>query len=255
LVPIQPGGSKPPFFCIPGNLGNVFVDLGGFAQHLGPDQPFYGLQDGIQNPARIEALAAHYIDEIQEVQPEGPYFLGGVCSGGVVAFEMAQQLLAQGQKVALLALVEPSPPPSPGLGTYVRLGTSILRRVLQRASHHSRSLAQPTSAQWITYVHLKAKLFANMWAVASYTPQIYPGWVDLFLGSESLASPSTNPQLDWRDLAASGLDIHTVPGNHAAITRTYDAIPDEAQVRLLAEALKNRIDDVMADEECGQESS
>jgi aspartate racemase len=253
LVPIQTGGSKPPFFCVPGNLGNVFVDLGGFAQHLGSDQPFYGLQDGIQNPTRIEALAANYVDEIQAVQPEGPYFLGGVCSGGVVAFEMAQQLLAQGQSVALLALVEPSPPPSPSLGNYVRLGTNILRRVLQRAGHHSRSFAQPTSEQWRTYAHLKAKLFANMWAVASYTPQMYPGWVDLFLGSDSLVNPSTNPQLGWRDLAAGGLDIHTVPGNHAAITRTYDAIPDEAQVRLLAEALKTCIDGVMADDSCRQE--
>jgi aspartate racemase len=245
LVAIQPGGSKPPFFCVPGNLGNVFVDLGGFAQHLGPDQPFYGLQDGIQNPIRIEALAAHYIDEMQAVQPEGPYFLGGVCSGGVVAFEMAQQLLVQGQKVALLALVEPSPPPAPSLRTYFRLGTSILRRVVQRFDHHSRSFAQPTSGQWRTYAHLKAKLVANMWAVASYPPQTYPGCIDLFLGNESLAISSTNSQLGWRDLAAGGLEIHAVPGNHATITRTYDAIPDESQVRLLAEALKVCIDGVM----------
>jgi aspartate racemase len=248
LVPMQPGGSNPPFFCVPGNLGNVFVDLGGFAQHLGPDQPFYGLQDGIQNPARIGALAARYVDEIQAVQPEGPYFLGGVCSGGVVAFEMAQQLLVQGQKVALLALVEPSPPSAPSLRTYFRLGTNILRRVLQRAGHHSRSFAQPTSGQWRTYAHQKAKLVANMWAVASYAPQTYAGWIDLFLGNESLSNSSTNSQLGWRNLAAGGLEIHAVPGNHATITRTYDAIPDESQVRLLAEALKACIDGVMTDD-------
>ena len=94
LVALQPHGYKPPFFCVPGNLGNVFVDLGDLAKHLGPDQPFYGLQDGIQNPAQIEALAVRYLDEIRTVQPEGPYLLGGVCSGSIVAFEMAQQLMA-----------------------------------------------------------------------------------------------------------------------------------------------------------------
>ncbi len=59
VVMIQPGDSRPPIFFLPGNLGNVFTDLGDLARHLGPDQPFYGLQDGIQNPARIDKLAAH----------------------------------------------------------------------------------------------------------------------------------------------------------------------------------------------------
>jgi aspartate racemase len=247
LVAIQPGGSKTPFFCVPGNLGNVFVDLGGFAQHLGPDQPFYGLQDGVQNPARIEALAAHYIDEMRTVQPEGPYLLGGVCSGGVVAFEMAQQLQTQDQKVALLALVEPSPPSVPSFRTYFKLGTSVLRRLVQRFDHLSHSFSKPTG-QWGAYARLKAKLVANMWAVVNYAPQTYPGWIALFLGNESLANSSANPQLGWRDLAAGGCDVHAVPGNHATITRTYDAIPDESQVQVLAEALKVCIDAVMADE-------
>ena len=87
-----------------------------------------------------------------------------------------------------------------------------------------------------------------MWAVASYAPQTYAGWIDLFLGNESLSNSSTNSQLGWRNLAAGGLEIHAVPGNHATITRTYDAIPDESQVRLLAEALKACIDGVMTDD-------
>jgi hypothetical protein len=73
LVALQPAGSKPPFFCVPGNLGNVFVDLGDLARHLGPDQPFYGLQDGLHNPSRIEAVAAYYLSESRSEQPEGPY--------------------------------------------------------------------------------------------------------------------------------------------------------------------------------------
>jgi aspartate racemase len=87
-----------------------------------------------------------------------------------------------------------------------------------------------------------------MWAVVNYAPQTYPGWIALFLGNESLANSSANPQLGWRDLAAGGCDVHAVPGNHATITRTYDAIPDESQVQVLAEALKVCIDAVMADE-------
>src|SRR5262249_11903943 len=96
LVAIQPSGSRPPFFFVHGHGGNVvrFRDL---AHHLGPDQPFFGLQavglDGKQ-PAytRMEEIAAHYLREIRAVQPAGPYYVGGFCFGGLVAFEMAQQL-------------------------------------------------------------------------------------------------------------------------------------------------------------------
>ena len=75
------------------------------------DQPFYGLEsvrrDGEEQPLiRDEAIAARYINEIQTVQPEDPYLLGGLSLGGVIAFEMAQQLQAEGQEVALLALFE-----------------------------------------------------------------------------------------------------------------------------------------------------
>jgi amino acid adenylation domain-containing protein len=107
LVPIQPKGSKPPIFCVHGGIGTVlfYRDL---ANHLGMDQPFYGLQakglDGIETPhSGIEEMASHYIEEIRTVQPEGPYFLGGYCLGGIVAFEMAKQLIGQGHEVALLA--------------------------------------------------------------------------------------------------------------------------------------------------------
>ncbi len=110
LVPMQVQGSNPPFFCAHGAGGNILIyrDL---ARHLGPDQPFYGLQsrglDGLQPfHVRIEDMAAHYIEEIRQVQPCGPYYLGGYCMGGTIALEMAQQLHAQGETVALLAFFE-----------------------------------------------------------------------------------------------------------------------------------------------------
>jgi acyl carrier protein len=98
LVAIQPGGSKPPLFCIHPVGGNVlcYRDL---AHYLGQEQPVYGLQavglDGKQAPyKRVEDMAAHYIREIRASQPEGPYLLAGHSSAGMVAFEMAQQLVA-----------------------------------------------------------------------------------------------------------------------------------------------------------------
>jgi thioesterase domain-containing protein len=67
--------------------------------------------DGLQPPfADIEAMAAYYIQEIRAIQPHGPYYLGGASYGGSVAFEMAQQLHAQGQHVALLAMFDNEPP-------------------------------------------------------------------------------------------------------------------------------------------------
>jgi amino acid adenylation domain-containing protein len=114
LVTIQSVGSKPPFFCIHPIFGVIFQYYE-LAYHLGTDQPFYGLQplglDGEQPPlTRIEDMAAHYIEALRRVQPSGPYFLGGWSFGGLVAFEMAQQLLSSGQQVALLAILDSSAP-------------------------------------------------------------------------------------------------------------------------------------------------
>ncbi|GJL50632.1 MAG: hypothetical protein NPIRA01_18590 [Nitrospirales bacterium] len=109
LVPIQTSGVKPPIFCI--LFGNTF------RPHLEefPDQPMYMFfnqgHDGL--PARhltVENLAAHYLEDMQLVQPSGPYYLAGYSFGGLVAYEMARQLRQQGHKVAFLALVDPSTP-------------------------------------------------------------------------------------------------------------------------------------------------
>ncbi len=116
LVPIQPAGSKPPFFCVHPIFGVVFPYYE-LAYCLGFDQPFYGLQplglDGEQPPfTRIEDMAAHYIEALRKVQPSGPYYLGGWSFGGLVAFEMAQQLLSSGHQVAQLAILDTLAPVS-----------------------------------------------------------------------------------------------------------------------------------------------
>jgi len=116
LVPMQPKGRKLPLFLVHPFGGDV-IGFKRWSEHLGLDQPFYGLRarglDGIQEPlGSIEEMATVYISEIRKVQPQGPYRIGGFCIGGVVAFEMAQQLVRQGEKVDLLAIINQPPPNS-----------------------------------------------------------------------------------------------------------------------------------------------
>jgi len=110
LVTIQPQGSRPPFFCMHGAGGNVLV-YRELSQRLGTEQPFFGLQcqglDGSRPPlTRIEDMAALYVKQIRHTRPHGPYLLGGYCGGGTIALEVAQQLRAMGEPVALLALFD-----------------------------------------------------------------------------------------------------------------------------------------------------
>ncbi|MHC5728858.1 MAG: thioesterase domain-containing protein, partial [Nostoc sp.] len=109
LVAIQSSGDKIPFFCMHGAGGGIraFFNL---SRRLGEDYPFYGLQHtpDQEEPEiiSVEETATRYLQEIRQVQPNGPYLLGGFCYGGVIAFEMAQQLQRQGEKVGLLVVID-----------------------------------------------------------------------------------------------------------------------------------------------------
>lgn len=165
LVPIQTAGDKPPLFCPQGAGGNVlcYYDL---ARYLGPEQPVYGLQaqglDGKQAPyTRVEDMAADYIKQIRTVQPEGPYFLAGLSSGGRVAFEMAQQLHAQGQKVALVAMFDSYAPGYPKLLPIIPRLLTLFRyqqyQRLRRAYYSVGKLVRLEPKQRLTLVLEKAK--------------------------------------------------------------------------------------------------
>ena len=109
LVPIQPIGAGPAFYCAAGMGGNP-LNLRALALRMGIDQPFYGLQpqglDGMSKLHRtIPEMASHYIAEIRRRQPSGPYYLGGYSGGGVVAFEMAKQLIAAGERIGSLVFL------------------------------------------------------------------------------------------------------------------------------------------------------
>jgi thioesterase domain-containing protein/acyl carrier protein len=253
LVPIQPDGTKPPFYCVHAAGGNVltYLDLG---RHLGDDQPVYGLQarglDGKQPPHKsLEEMARDYIKEIREFQPEGPYYLSGHSFGGMIAFEMAQQLVAQGQTVGLLALFDTY---GPGYPRYMP-GMSPLRiryqRFLERVDLHAGNLLAArglraklsylrsrarVAARSISYLKkLKKNVFNPMFrpfpvtlrklekasrkATVRYQPKPYPGRVTLFCASKQPAGIYPDPELGWSAIAGGGVEIHEVPGRHGAL--------------------------------------
>ena len=135
VVPIQTDGKRPKLFLVHGAGGNVlgFRDL---AHYFGKDQPVYGLQargvDGKQAPHQtIAEMAAAYLAEVREVQPHGPYHLGGYSGGGVVAYEMAQLLRQVGEPVAFLGMIDSWCPQMPRRGK-VQRAAMHLGRLLQR---------------------------------------------------------------------------------------------------------------------------
>ena len=147
---IQEGGDLPPLFCMPAadGLSLVYHDL---AEELGEDQPIYGLTSpgvyGEEIPLTIEDMAQRFVEDIREQFPHGPYLLMGYCSGGTIAFEAAQQLVAAGERVAFVAGIETydwgtaqSSRPTPLIKAYYNL---------QRLEFHLRNfLLLNVSDQW-----------------------------------------------------------------------------------------------------------
>ncbi|MEH1934754.1 MAG: amino acid adenylation domain-containing protein [Nostoc sp.] len=258
LVEIQPNGSKPPFFCIHG-LGGEVLCFRELALYLGLDQPFYGLQpqglDG-KHPfhTRLEDMATHYIQEIQTLQPNGPYFLGGYSFGGVVAFEMARQLQEQGEQVGILVMLDSC-----------RLGYSWRASFLKRVFLHLNNIVQqgPTYlwqkvrrwSYWrkhhlenrynryleevldlpLSDKHLKI-IDANTEAMSEYIFSPYLGEVILLRtedqNRDEAIGTQYDPQFGWGDLVPGGLDIHYIPGSHLDLLK-------EPNVQVLAETLRN----------------
>src|SRR5437867_334069 len=117
LVELQSGRGKTPVFFFPGGGGSEgeFFIYAKLARHVGTDYSFHGLRargaDGKSEPHRaVEEMAADYIQAIRTIQPHGPYFLVGECFGGVAAHEVARQLQAEGERIALLALMDTQRP-------------------------------------------------------------------------------------------------------------------------------------------------
>ncbi len=240
LVAIQSGGSRPPLFLVHCWGGNG-MEYRGLAPYLGPHQPLYGLApqglDGRIPPHdRVEDMAAHYIQEIREVQPEGPYYLGGWSLGGTVAFEMARQLQAGSQKVAFLALVDTyhssgnrSAPHPPKIGASPRF---LWRRLMFHVAAVSRLEPKGRlpylvgrghgAVRWVWQklraLHVSAYDAvndANRRAVRSYVSKPYEGRVTVFRASGTW-SPTIfdDPYLGWGEVCLGDVDLVEISGIH-----------------------------------------
>jgi thioesterase domain-containing protein/acyl carrier protein len=240
LVAIQPGGNKRPLFLVHPAGGYVFPYVH-LAQFMDSDQPCYGLQargleDGEDPHARIEDMAAYYIQALQTLQPTGPYLLGGWSMGGVVAFEMAQQLHAQGQRVALLALLDGRiPTPDETFPEDDSEAISLVERYFGISFGPMEFLAQLPKDEQLGFVLELAKsaglvpaelgvsqarrfvehVRSDLRATQNYGLRLYPGRITFFKASETLAGTTADPTLGWSEWASGGVEVHIVPGNHA----------------------------------------
>ncbi|NET44741.1 non-ribosomal peptide synthetase [Okeania sp. SIO2B3] len=270
LVPIQPLGSKTPLFCIHA-LGASVLYYRRLALQLGLERPFYGLQaqglDGKQPPlTKIEDMAAHYIKEIQTIQPEGPYIVGGSSFGGMVALEVAQLLIAQGQTVALLVVFDT---PAPGCFTRIplnqrlsehfdnfwKLGANYIlkkitgrfqwfkHRIKERNQRNSFKLSHKYTSSLDNIHPNQIVQRANKQAGRKYVPQVYPGKVALFraIHKSTPEGWQVDPQMGWGKLASGELEVYEVPGGHTSMFR-------EPHVRALAEKLRVSINNALEED-------
>jgi amino acid adenylation domain-containing protein len=245
IVALQTSGSRPPFFCVPVGLGSVHVELGEIARLLGPDQPFYGLQNLVEHPTRVEARAARYVEEIRSMQPEGPYLLGGICLGGVVAFEIALQLVTQGAEVPLLALIEPGWPLTQSLRARLCFAASMAVRMVRTSGYYLRGVLGRASVERSSYAHLLTKALCDTWAFRQYVARTYPADIVLFLAERSIGESRGYCRVAWPELVAGAVETHLIPGRRETITRAVGCVPEESQLRVLAGKLRTCIDDVL----------
>lgn len=263
LIPIQTIGSRTSLFWVHGVGGNV-LNYRSLALRLGDDQPFYGLQargmDGKLPPvATIEEMASVYLSEIRKVQPRGPYVLGGSSFGGVVAYEMAQQLLASGDEAAFVALLDTNAVNSAderktkqSLTTRIKLHLGILLRGPDRLTYlrkKARRLRRKTVYRiWQTVFAAFQKFNKplpqslqdvaqnNYRALRIYKARPYDGRVGLFCARLEPEEFTQAKQRAWGMLVPS-IELYEVAGDHLSMV-------DEPHVADLAsqltEALQRR---------------
>jgi amino acid adenylation domain-containing protein len=250
LVPIRPGGSKPPLFLMHAHGGNV-LEYYPLANLLGPDQPVYafqarGLDGHIVKDSKLEDMAAAYITELRTLQPEGPYFLGGFCFGGLLALEVAQQLTAAGQEVALLVLIQTMHPEAmrfkPGTTIFRRAWYQATKRIsleVDNLSHRSKGYI----ANRLRYLHgvicarmaiavdsltgrehqdpsrppmqyiLETLAKVHGKAIEKWVPRPYQGRVVLFRASKQLSGLVADQYLGWKKVFNGNLEVREIPGH------------------------------------------
>ena len=225
-------GTRCPLFWIHG-----WAELLSMRSYFDAGQPVFQIQDPLarrwQVSPPLELSARRYVEEVRRLQRDGPYQLIGYSFGGVIAYEMARQLLASGERVSFLGLLDT---PAPG---YVFPQSVRLRMHTANAAQLGRMLAGLRARSWLsrgTYIrHAVPAITRHRWlrwllkklphgwpvptppgAVARihYRPASYPGHIVLFWATEGWARPNGAPDLGWARLADGGLSVRAVPGNH-----------------------------------------
>ncbi|HEY8159661.1 MAG TPA: amino acid adenylation domain-containing protein, partial [Methylobacter sp.] len=237
LVPIQTEGSRPPLFAI------HTITLQDLPRHLGKDQPLYFLRYGMaaelnDHPIKLptlEDLASHYIEELQQVQPQGPYYLAGFSFGGVIAYEMARQLLANGHRVNLVALLDTylywEKQPLPVHRIITKFFKLSPRQFLARVKNKINDLTISNKYGTDFWPHIYT-LAPNLACHNNYQPKSYTGHVILFQASawETMFFSYALPEQAWKKLVGDRLDVQQLSGNHFEIF-------DEPHVKTLADKL------------------
>jgi amino acid adenylation domain-containing protein len=231
LVVLQVGATRPALFCVPGIHGSLW-EFGKLGALLGPEWQVFGLQpvglDGRTAPhSTIAEMAAHYIGEMRQVQPKGPYRLAGFSLGGAVAFEMARQLSDAGETVNFLALLDA---PARGLPKLMRCCQRACDKIGRRLKRQPRPDTSPAMATLLESHHR---------ALDNYRPQSYPGQVTVFVSSIRPSWPKRwldNSCVHWILLAELGGEAHIVPGDHDGIFKpgNIEVLADKFKASLLA---------------------
>jgi thioesterase domain-containing protein len=251
LVPLQPAGDKPGLFLIHGLEGSV-LPYALLARYLGGGRPVYALQaTHIREDDGFEDLARKYLTEIRAAQPAGPYHLGGYCTGGIVAHELAHQLRAAGQAVGAIVQMDPLffADGTRWVLLYLRnvvrwrrflkrLHESAVGRALKRIGLYRRPpweirfrdgtwvLADPdadTARRIEAHVHMRRKYDLRPWE----------GRVHVFL-SGAMITRKHSPVPMWKELALGGLEVAEVPGRHTSMLA-------EPHVGVLAEKMRRAL--------------
>lgn len=238
LVKIGSGASLLPLFCVHSGPGDVAF-LRSLVRHVDLVRPVYGFRsiglDGCQEPLRtVEEMAERYLRELRQVQSVGPYLLAGNCVGGLVALEMAQQLVHRGEDVGFLGLFDTAAP-SRNLCHYAAKmhfgqdledltdGEIVQARMRQmrtelagfgfRDDLDDRELVVDGTAHVLPSLFRRmAEVFVrNLMAAASYVPRPYPGRIAFFRAEETEVE---GLERDWLPLAQGGLDVFPIDADH-----------------------------------------
>ncbi|MEM7350361.1 MAG: acyltransferase domain-containing protein, partial [Acidobacteriota bacterium] len=238
LVRLQPRGYRSPFFLVHpvGGTAFWFRDL---AREMAPEQPLFalrspGLEAGEETLGTISDMASHYLEAIRAVRPRGPYLLGGSSMGGSIAYEMAQQLVDQGEEVGLLALFD-SPcldqlPPRPDEAEMIGwafddrppVPLDALRqlpaaRQLDHTLEAARRAGNGTSPDTEQFRRRVRVIRSNVQALYTYRPEPLTSPLLFLRAAERRPGGVERPERPWIDLAAGGIEIHTVPGGHVSM--------------------------------------